>query len=448
MDKSIGELNVICPANNHSEREYIIKLFFEDFLGLKCTIRFENDALDYVVKFGSQQIIFEDHFFKHFPKNLSYLTKDNIPECYSKLTSRDLPIIFGRDFLDIKENEIQCGFDIFASSFFLLTRWEEFVLPSRADSLRCDENQLFVVKNGLTHRPLVNEYLGLLSEFFEHFELVVKPQRKFAIFQTHDVDWVHLSTFSELIQNMWKMITRQKLYKRSWLIFWRYFYYRLTFTNPFNSFNDFMDFSEANHLNNVFYFKACTKDEIGFTYNYKDSRVKKIVSNILQRGHNIGFHPSENTYKNEMQFKLEYERLEKIAPVIEGGRQHHLLYHADSFKIWNKYELGYDSGYGFQFRNGFRCGICFEFPVFDVLVRQKLNLEEIPFVIMDSAFARKKSSPAEMERESKELIDIVKKFNGILCTVWHTNMFKTLERKKYVKTYFKIIKYAINGEGK
>jgi hypothetical protein len=447
MDKPIVELSVICPANNKSEREYIIKLLLEDFLGLKCIIRFEDDATGYLIELGDQRIVFEDHFFKHFPKNLSYLTRDNIPEYYSKLTSKDLPIIFGRELLEIQGNEIHCGFDIFASSFFLLTRWEEFVLPRREDGLRCDESQLYVVKHRLTHRPLVNEYLELLTDFFKHFGFEIKPQRKFTIFQTHDVDWVHLSTFHELMRNTWKMVIYQKLYKKSWLIFWRFLYYRLTLTNPFDSFSDFMDFSETIQLKNAFYFKACVAGERGFTYDYNNTRVKKTVANILQRGHHVGFHPSENTYKNESQFKIEYERLAEIAPVIEGGRQHHLLYHTDSFKTWDKHELVYDSGYGFQFRNGFRCGTCYEFPVFDVFARKELTLKEIPFVIMDTVFVRKKSSSEEMERESRELIDTVKKYNGILCTVWHTNMFKTLERKKYVKTYFKIIEYAINGEG-
>lgn len=448
MAKESTQYRILCPKNNQSERTYIIKVLFEDYLGLKCNINFNNDVTDYIIEFGENRIVFEDHFFKHFVDELSYLSSENIPESFSKLSGDALPVIFGREIIEINTNEIRCGLDIFASSFFLLTRWEEFVLPKRSDGLRCDENATFLVKNGLANRPIVNEYLNLIIDFFAHFNIKLQPSRNFTIFQTHDVDWVHLSTFTALLKNIRKMVLSQKLYRKSWLIFWKYLYYRLTFSNPFDSFGDFMDFSDRYELKNAFYFKTCTKGEKGYTYDYNDRGVKNIIANILRRGHQIGFHPSENTHQNENQIKVEYERLTKISSEAKGGRQHHLLYDSNTLKTWDRFKLGYDSGYGFQFRNGFRCGICFDFPVFDVYKREQLALREIPFLIMDTAFLRKKSSPAEMLKESKEIIDIVRKYNGILCTVWHTNMFKTLERKKYVETYYRIIQYALNENRK
>jgi hypothetical protein len=444
MSKNKITFKVLCPDNNHPERIYIIKLFLEDFLGMKCIINFKKDISDYKIEFGNKRIIFEDHFFYPHTEELSYIALSNIPESYSTLMSKNIPIIYGRDFIEMDTNEIRCGLDIFASSFFLLTRWEEFVLPKRADGLRCDENDLFVVKNNLAERPLVNEYLILLTDFFAHLGLELKPIREFTVFQTHDVDWVHLSTFGELLKNLKNMVIQRKLYRKSWIIFWRYMYYRLTFINPFNSFDDFMNFSDSHGLKNSFYFKTCIKGEKGATYAYNDSRTIKAIKNIESRGHMVGFHPSENTYTNETQFQIENNRLLEISPLAKGGRLHHLLYHSESFKTWDKFKLGYDSGYGFQFRNGFRCGTCFDFPIFDIYERQQLTLREIPYVIMDTAFVRKESTPAEMEKESRELIDIVKKFNGMLCTVWHTNMFKTIERKKYMKSYYNIIKYALN----
>ncbi len=446
MGKHKNIFKVLCPNNNHSERIYIISLLLEDYLGIRCDISFENKISDYNLIFDNRRIIIEDHFFNYYTEELSYLTLESIPESYSILKSKNLPIIYGRDLIKFNVNEIYCGIDIFASSFFLLTRWEEFILPKRKDGLRCDEYDLFLIKHKLYKRPLVNEYLDILSSFFSYFHVNVNITRKFNIFQTHDVDWLYLSTYKDLSINLKKLISSQKLYKKAFVSFFSYLYYRLNAMNPFDSFDDFMQFSEVVGLKNHFYFKMCDKNEKGSTYHFDDRRTKDTIISIIDRGHYIGFHPSENCTNNSTQFNLELKRLLEIAPNAKGGRQHHLIYQSDTLKTWNNNNLAYDSGYGFQEHNGFRCGICYDFPVFDVYSREKLNLYEIPYVLMDTVFLRNRSTITEMLKEAKEIIDTVKKHNGTLCTVWHTNLFKTLERKKYINTYFELIKYAVNEQ--
>jgi len=438
-------IKIIVPNNNVPEREYIIKTLLQDFLNLECEIEFYDNTENYIFFFDSNKIIIEDHFFNKHIDNLSYLSKKNIPDTYTSIGKYDLPIIFGRDYLKISENEIICGLDVFASSFFLLTRWEEFVLPPDKNGLRCDESELFCVKQGLEKRPLVNEYIDMLSDFFSHFGLCIHPERQFKILPTHDVDRLFLSSFSVLIKNLSDMVFIKKLYKKALITFWRYLYYRVLFSNPFDSFNELMNISDSLKVKSSFYFKASDEGETGATYFFNDIRTKDAIENIINRGHKIGFHPSENTFNNEQQFEKEFYRLYDISASVKGGRQHNLLYNKNTFGIWDKLDLEYDSGYGFQYRIGFRCGICYDFKIFDVVMRREIRLKEIPFLLMDSAFVRQKSSFSKMEEESMKIIDIVKKYNGILCTVWHTNLFNSFEGKKTRHLYYNLMKYAVNG---
>ena len=68
-----------------------------------------------------------------------------------------IPGLYGENKMIFEEDYIYCGLDIFASSFFMLTRWEELFLP-RDRFGRCDESEMFVVKHRLYTRPIVNEY--------------------------------------------------------------------------------------------------------------------------------------------------------------------------------------------------------------------------------------------------------------------------------------------------
>ncbi len=64
-----------------------------------------------------------------------------------------------------------------------------------------------------------------------------------------------------------------------------------------------MDISEQYNFRNSFYFKTCLKSEKGDTYDITESFCEgKITYYMLSRGHYVGFHPSENTFYNNIQF--------------------------------------------------------------------------------------------------------------------------------------------------
>lgn len=171
--------------------------------------------------------------------------------------------------------------------------------------------------------------------------------------------------------------------------------------------------------------------------------VMERLHTILSRGHYVGFHPSENTFYNNIQFTSEVERLQSVLPshIIKGGRNHGLFYGNETFTQWNSAHIEYDSGYGFQFYNGFRCGCCYPFRVFDLFERKTLSLLEIPFVCMDSVVIRNHFTPNQMFEDMKQVIDEVYKYQGTVCLNFHSNMINTLEFKKYKKIYIALVEY-------
>ena len=440
------KIEITCPNNNNAERQYIIQIIFKDFLGLEYSLSFEEYTDTYKIEYNNKIIEFEDSFFLKHKKNLSYLSADNLPSevkyTDNHLLPKPLPIIFGNDRFITKSNHIKCGLDIFASSFFMLTRWEEFVIKKRNKLGKVDEFELWAVKNDLYKRPIVNEYSDFLKKLLEKIDVNFSKKHHFTPLITHDVDWCHLSTTKKLVSNIYKMIFRQKLYKKSLLILTRYLTYTLSRKNPFDSFNELMNKSEEYGIKNHFYFKATASDDLGHTYNIDDNRVKKIINNIIFRNHTIGFHPSENTIDNYKKFKEELNRLKNVSKCkISGGRNHGLFYNKNTFSYWEKENLIYDSGLGFQFMNGFRCGCCYEFNVFDIYKRETLNLKEVPFIAMDTVSIRTKQKPSDFFNDIVDLINITKTYNGIICLNWHSNLLNATERKQYKQIYFDIIDY-------
>jgi hypothetical protein len=202
-----------------------------------------------------------------------------------------------------------------------------------------------------------------------------------------------------------------------------------------------MRLSDYYGFKSTFFFKACIEGERGFTYNLNTKKVKDKINIIKTKGHYLGFHPSENTYNNLYQFKAELNRLKQHTKTakIEGGRNHLLYYNKNSYAAYENEKLEFNSGFGFQHTNGFRCGTCYDFSVFDVYKRKNLNVKEIPFQIMDTVALRNNYSELEFLKEVNEIIDLVKLHNGILCINWHTNLFRDERVNKYHTVYQNIL---------
>ena len=125
-------IKITIPNNFLPERRYIIDILFSEFLGLEYEIIPRNTKEYEIILENDKKLIIKDSFFSNFEDGLDYLDRKNISEKIKFLKNqfiieKNIPVIYGDDEFRIQENEIICGIDIFASSFFMLTRWEEYV---------------------------------------------------------------------------------------------------------------------------------------------------------------------------------------------------------------------------------------------------------------------------------------------------------------------------------
>ena len=443
----MNKINIVCSSDNKEERVYVFKVLLEELLGVDYSVSFCENHSTYDLLFEDKNLCFNDNFFALNKSPFSYCTKDNIPEDvirmrYSVYPEEVIGIYGTTDFIE-NTNKIYCGIDIFASAFFMLTRWEEYVIEKKNNLGRVDEFELLALKHGFFRNPVVNEYAELLRAFLNKLGYKIKfSKERFKIKLTHDVDWVYLSTQKELFFNLKKRIVIKDQFLKSLKIFFNYYHYKIRGINPFDPFDEIMDIADQYNLDVAFYFKASELGEQGFTYNISDERAFNMVQKIETRGYEVGFHPSENTVSNDVQFNEEASRLNCfLKEPMQGGRNHGLFYNNKTFLQWERIGFKYDSGMGFQFTNGFRCGICDNFPVFDIFTRRQLALRELPFVAMDTVVIRQKTTPNNMYRDVIGLINIVKKYGGNVALNWHTNLVNSIDLKKYKASYFAILKY-------
>lgn len=183
------------PKDNLPEREYIIDVIFGQFLGVDYQILPEANTKHWSVTLNNgNRLLFKDAFFSQHTDELSYLSESHLPQKIDYavnqfLVEEDIPVLYGSTSCVIKRGQIDCGIDIFASSFFMLTRWEEHVNKRRDKHNRFSAKDSIAYKNNFLHRPIVNEYVEMLWNMLQHLGYEGKrKKRKYELMATHDVD--------------------------------------------------------------------------------------------------------------------------------------------------------------------------------------------------------------------------------------------------------------------
>lgn len=445
-------IKITIPKNNLEERKYILDIVFNEFLGLEYQIAESDICQNWEIELENKsKLIFEDNFFNKYTKDLEYLNIENIPSkvefiINEFIVEEDIPVIYGNNKLEKSEAKIICGIDIFASSFFMISRWEEYVNKKRERLNRFSALESLSFKNNFLDRPIVNEYIEMLWNMLVDLGYEIKrKKRKFELILTHDVDFLLLSQTPKkvIIKTFLGDILKRKNIKLAFSFFKDYLVSLFSKAkDPYNTFDYLMDLSEQKNLKSHFFFMAKGQTIYDNNYSTKDKFLKEVILKIKKRGHSIGIHPTFNAYNDFEQFQKEKEELKKnLETNISFGREHYLRFEVPTtWQIWEDNNMSWDSSMGYHDKEGFRCGVCYEFSVFNILTREKLNLKENPLIVMDSSFISYQQNDFDVVKINIfSLFSKIKKFEGNFIFLWHNSSFNNREWNKFQKIYEEIL---------
>lgn len=451
-------LKIICPSNNIPERNYAITVLFNELLGCDLSseaICFDNSVEHYEIQGGGKKVVVEDHFFQKYPDPLTYLDQSHIPSSLNYFHAKDMeiPIIYGEDKYVENEESITIGLDIFASTFFMLTRWEESLL-GREEKGDCDENQLFAVKMNIYQRPIVHEYEELLRLLFSDCGMTFR-ERKYNVVMSHDVDGFLTPSYRDVVKSVIRQLRygppKNKVLNLTWK---EKLKYKRTFPDAFCQFEMYTSLCRNYDIPEWFYFKVCDTGEEECTYKYDAIETKEVVKRLKKENNPkimLGFHPSQSTLGNEKQWDKEQDRINSLigyAPEI--GRNHHLLSNYKMLRMWEKMAKNVLEGdleisnCVFHNKIGYRSGMAIPYHLFDIYERRPMKLREHPCQVMDTVirYHRKDKTEKEIWEEIKPVVESTKKYECELVLTWHIY----IRNKKLICDYYKwcenVVHYA------
>jgi peptidoglycan/xylan/chitin deacetylase (PgdA/CDA1 family) len=444
-------INIVIPSNNIEERKYLLKTVFNDFLKIEYTIHLSDTEIkEYRISIqennDAKEIIIKDYFFSLYPDTLEYLQPSAIPKNVTSAShplfiEKTLPLLFGKDKIEINQKRVLSHIDIFATIFFMLTRWEEYVILERDEHNRFPHEASLAHQYNFLHRPIVNECVeflwNILKEAGYHQKRI---ERESSILLTHDIDEVQ--RYPSPIKLL-KGMAGDVIYRKSPLLPLKTLYRYINIKrerekDPYDTFEEIMDISDEFNLKSHFFFMSGgTTTKYDNRYDIKEPSVRKTIENIKKRGHIIGIHPSYNAYNNEQQFKLEKEILEEVNQTnIVCGREHYLRFEIPTtWQLWENNGLKWCSNLAYPKKSGFRTGSCYPFHPFNILSRRTLTITEHPLIMMEATFIEEGKSPEKVREMIDYYLHSVEKYKGEFVLLWHNASFNQHSLKAYSPIY-------------
>ena len=401
--------NIYIIAKKSDRLNYVCHVLFNLILKKDFFIvdNYSGCVGDKVINYTNKKI---DSVYSIKPFELLY--KKNIErQDIRKSEWNNLPIIFA-------SSEGDLPFDIFAASFYILSRYEEY-LPSKKDNHnRFKPENSIAFKHNFIEMPIIELWTKQFAK-----ELNIEfPNKKYKKLLTIDID------------KAWK-------YKNNTLIrtLGAYLMYGLkgNFTNvterlkvnlgimpdPYDTFDILKN---INQKVEVRYFTLLSnKGKFDNATPYTKKAYKKLITNLSKESQ-VGIHPSYESNNNIEILKNEINVLSNIIKTsVTNSRQHYLKSsYPTTFQNLLKLGIKYDYTMGWDSKVGFRAGISIPFPFFDISKNTQTDLVFVPFVAMDCSLKDyMKLSKKESLEKLYKLKELTKEVGGNFCLLCHNHSF-------------------------
>jgi peptidoglycan/xylan/chitin deacetylase (PgdA/CDA1 family) len=354
-----------------------------------------------------------------------------------------LPVIYpGRGALDgsvqRSENLIETNIDIVASSFFMLSRYEEVILSSEDRHGRFPATASLAHREGFLHRPIVNEYIELLWTWIHLLrpDLERKPAwpagKEFAVCLTHDIDSLKRYSVVPPVSAIRSALLQQRKPRLALDMALDHCKTMLGLKkDPYDTFGYILDSERSHGFTSSFYFMAGGGSKFDDCYSLTSPRAAKLIDEIEREGHEVGLHGSYHSCCDRGRIASEKRYLDNVARCKNYGcRQHYLRWKTpDTWRIQQEAGLLYDTTLSFAERVGFRCGTCLPFRPFDALENQILDIWELPMSVMERSLQHpdyQALTPEQAYSQITQSIETVRQFGGVFVLLWHNSSFDPL----------------------
>lgn len=329
-------------------------------------------------------------------------------------------------------------FDIFAASFYLLSRYEEYLPHVKDDSGRFPASESLAYQEGFLQTPVIDLWAYKFREVLkQRFPRIKLEKRKFktraiiavehvfayrnkgflrSVFGAH-IDLIHLR-FGKIVDRV-RVLSRLK-------------------KDPFNVFEDLIELIKEYKLKMLFMFQLSdfTVHDRNINHNRMPYRsVIKYVADYTKVGLLMGFFARED-------FKILRREKLRMEDIIHSPLNHVIntkydLVLPDSYNNLSEMEIKNDYSMGYPESPGFRAGTCTPFLFYDINMEVTTPLVVHPYAFNSMVLENFKYE--EILAIVDRMLEEVKRVEGTFKAIFKNQDFSEYSNKEVYYSFLKRI---------
>lgn len=375
-----------------------------------------------------------------------YGTPESLPQLPLK-EIEGVPLLFGTPKEECFEETWVIYADIIASSYFLLSRYEEIQKRDIRDKHgRFPGKESLPYKAGFIHRPIVEEYGKLLRHWLRKACVhIPEPQPELQkIWLTHDVD---APFFCRSLRNICRETLKGIGFRKALKLYQGPLEKDPYYTFPWMLEQDSLvknRFGDRCHI--LFFLKAGGRHANDKPhYQVRSHDIQKLLHLFKKNKALLGLHSSYEAgiYPDlipEEKMRLEHDwKLENI-----HLNRHHYLASREPEDLTKLIKAGITDDFtmGYADVSGFRLGTCRPVKWINPMTRQLTSLTLHPLSVMDCTLSESQYmglSPDEAYQYCAGLVREIRQYRGEIVWLWHNTSFAGTESDYHKKLYVRLL---------
>ncbi len=334
------------------------------------------------------------------------------------------------------------SFDLLATLFFHLSRYEEY-LPFKADAHdRFPASESWAYQNSFLQKPIVDLLvLELKKRLKKHFpQIIFKPQA-FQFLPTYDIDMAWAYRHKGWKRNLGGYAS--DILKGQFISLKNRVSTHLGLqTDPFQKFDWLDGLARKFNLQPIYFFLLGDHGVYDKNNKVAIPAFQDLIKSIANL-YKTGIHPSYQSTNEPAIIEKEKQRLANITQTtIHRSRQHYLKVHLPTtYQQLIAAGITEDYSMGYAMDIGFRAGTSLPFYWYDLSKETTTDLKIHPFQVMEVTLKEYLLlSPEAAKAKVNALINAIKAVDGTFCSLWHNSSFSELEGwKEWEEVYVDLL---------
>ncbi|WP_297792654.1 polysaccharide deacetylase family protein [uncultured Eudoraea sp.] len=419
----------------------------------KITSRFSYTMRQVFTRILGIDIIFTtkvEDFIKHTGPKITYSKHPLQNEFFVR--SSDLLFIHGISDMEINVENWEgtpCFFrtsgpsaipyDIFSASFYLMTRYEEYLPYLKDTHGRFPPSESLALKHNFLRLPVIDIWAyQFLAKLKERFPDMILKERKFQFTSIVDVTSSHcyahrgpIRSIAGLLLDIGTFKFKRVLERTSvWLNIKK---------DPYNNFAKLIEIQKQYQFKNMFFFQFAEYSTYDKNVSPENNNFKYLIKSVADYSI-VSLAASYSSFRNIELLKEEKRRLANVInrPVNYSRMRYNRVDIPYTYRNLVEAEFTDDYTMGYTHEMGFRAGTCTPYYFYDIAMEEQQSIIIHPFAIHDYALLHVDSEDEALEKIGV-YYDEVKKVNGHFVTIFSNELLGGDQAINWLSLYSKVI---------